>query len=57
MEETNEASATSSIMNLSQTLRVIDDAKAPCSIPYSYGNIKLKSLWGPVDHPSVSLSW
>ena len=43
MEATNEASATSSIMNLSQTLRAIDDAKALRSIPNNYGNIKQKT--------------
>ena len=35
----NELSVTNSLMNISQTLYVIADAKAFCSILYSSGNI------------------
>ena len=36
---------------------VIAHAKALCAILYSSGNIQIKSCWGPVDAPSVTLSW
>ena len=57
IEAVNEASAINSITNLSQTLYVVDDAKALCSILHSSGNTQIKSCWCPVDHPSVIISW
>ena len=45
IEAINEASATSSIMNLSHTLYVIADAKALCPILYGSGNIQIKNCY------------
>ena len=47
----NEASATNSLMNISDTLYVITDAKVFCSILYSSGNIQINP-----PSPSVTLS-
>ena len=49
IEAINEASATTSIMNLSHILFVIADAKALCSILYSSGNIQIRYCWGPAE--------
>ena len=57
IEAINEASATTSIMNLSHILFVIADAKALCSILHSSGNIQIKYCWNPADPSSVPLSW
>ena len=57
IETTNGASTINSIMNLSHTLYVIDDAKVLCSSLYSSPNIKIKSCWGPEEFTSVTLSW
>ena len=56
IETVNEANAINSIMNLIHRMYVIADAKALCSILYSSGNIQIKSCWGPVDSPSVTLT-
>ena len=54
----NEASVTNSTMNVSHSFDVIADAKALCSILYSFGNIQINSCWCPVDpSPTVTLSW
>ena len=42
-------------MNLSHILYFIPDAKAPCSILYSSGNIQIKSCW--VTLSSVKFSY
>ena len=48
IEAINDASATSSILNLNTTLYVIADTNVHCSILYSSGNIQIKSCWGQV---------
>ena len=63
METINKANVTNSIMNLSNTLYVIADAKALRFFLYSSGNIQTKSCLGssrlppPPPPPSVTLSW
>ena len=54
-EAINEASATNCFINLSNTLYVIADLKALCSILYSSKTIQLKTCWGPRIPPPPQL--
>ena len=56
IEAINKASTIKSIMNLSHTMYVIADAKALCSILYSFVNLQVKSCWSPADWDFFTLS-
>lgn len=51
IEAISEASATNSIMKLSNAYYVINDEKSLCSALYSSGNIQIESTWGQASIP------